>query len=144
MPPRWPTARRRTWPRASPDVATGEPTSADGSADAGPTEVNGLRGDYFVGIDFDTPAFSRIDPTIDFAWVHAAPDPRLPEDDFSIRWTGALPPRHSELRIFHVDHDDGVRLWVGGTLVIDSWDQTGQNTQGQIALTVGQRYPDPD
>jgi hypothetical protein len=129
------------------DAGAGEPVevdggagSADGSADMA-TEVEGLRGDYFVGRAFEALAFSRIDPLIDFGWVHAAPDPRLPEDDFSIRWTGELSPRHSEVYTFHADHDDGVRLWVGGTAVIDRWSSTGQDTQGQIALTAGQRYP---
>ena len=68
------------------------------------------------------------------------PGPRLPVDDFSIRWTGEITPRYSEVYTFHADHDDGVRLWVGGTAVIDRWGSTGQDTQGQISLTAGQRY----
>ena len=133
------------------DAAAGEPVevdggggSADGSLDAvtdAVTEVEGLRGDYFVGRNFEALAFSRIDLLVNFAWVHAAPDPRLPVDDFSVRWTGEISPRHSEVYTFHADHDDGVRLWIAGTAVINRWGSTGQDTQGQIALTAGQRYP---
>jgi hypothetical protein len=133
---------------APQDASTGEPAPSDDGppadapmgSDMAAGQVSGLRGDYFIGRTFDTLAFSRVDGTIDFGWVHAPPDPRLPEDDFSIRWTGEIAPRYSELYTFHADHDDGVRVWVGGTAVLDRWTQTGQDTRGQISLQAGQRY----
>jgi hypothetical protein len=130
--------------------APGEPAEYDrpppapdapDAPDAGAAPVGGLRGDYFIGRSFEQLAFSRIDTAVNFAWVHDAPDPRLPVDDFSVRWTGEIRPRYSELYTFHLDHDDGVRLWIGGQVVIDRWDRTGQNEQGQIRLTAGQSYP---
>ena len=48
--------------------------------------------------------------------------------DFSVRWTGRLtPPTSGEYKI-SVRHDGGVRLWLGGQLVIDNWNpQPGQH-----------------
>jgi PA14 domain len=90
----------------------------------------GLRGEYFTGA-FTQKQLERLDATIDFDWGAGAPDPRLPADGFSVRWTGTLRPRYSEAYQFTVQSDDGVkgvRLWLDGTLVVSqaSWsDQAG-------------------
>jgi ribosomal protein S12 methylthiotransferase len=38
-------------------------------------------------------------------------------DTFSIRWYGQLEPRYSETYTFHVEADDGARLWVNDQLI---------------------------
>ena len=53
----------------------------------------GMRGEYFANAEFKgAPAFVRIDDNIDFYWESHAPAPELPDDDFSVRWTGYLVP----------------------------------------------------
>jgi hypothetical protein len=61
----------------------------------------GLRGEYFAGA-FALKRLERVDATIDFDWGAGAPDPRLPADGFSVRWTGTLRPRYSEAYQFTV------------------------------------------
>ncbi len=63
----------------------------------------------------------RIDETIDFNWGDGSPDPRVPADDFSVRWTGTLTPSATGTYQFITTTDDGVRLWVDGVLLIDQW-----------------------
>jgi len=124
-----------------PDAAPPPPPpDAAPPVDTAPVSVNGLRGDYFAGPGFETFAFTRIDQLINFGWGHDAPDPRLEEDNFSIRWNGEIWPRYSERYTFHFNHDDGVRFWLDGEPLIDRWDRTGSDTQAQKDLVAGQRY----
>lgn len=50
----------------------------------------------------------RLDPTIDFKWGNSAPDPALPEDSFTARWTGQILPQYSQTYTFVARVDDGV------------------------------------
>lgn len=53
----------------------------------------GVVGEYFSNAKLEgEPVFTRIDKNIDFYWESNAPSPVLPDDDFSIRWTGYLVP----------------------------------------------------
>ncbi|MNN96664.1 PA14 domain protein [compost metagenome] len=48
---------------------------------------------------------------------------------------------YSEKYTFTASSDDGVRLWIGGKLVIDSWKkQSGISREGSITLTEGISY----
>jgi beta-glucosidase len=38
------------------------------------------------------PVLTRIDAKIDFQWWDGTPDPRIPDDDIGVRWTGFLAP----------------------------------------------------
>ena len=82
----------------------------------------GLLGEYFVGKErAGTPALVRVDPTVDFHWELAAQAPGLPEDGFSVRWTGKLTPPKSGLYALGLLSDDGSRLYLDGKLVVDDW-----------------------
>ncbi len=54
----------------------------------------GLTGSYYANVRFEgDPQFIRLDDNIDFYWESHAPSPDLPDDDFSVRWSGyILPP----------------------------------------------------
>jgi len=53
----------------------------------------GVTGEYFSNAELKgEPAFVRTDPNIDFYWESESPGAILPDDDFSIRWTGYLCP----------------------------------------------------
>jgi hypothetical protein len=104
-----------------------------------PGTGKGLRGQYFSGIDFVHQAFGRLDPTIDFDWRRASPISGLAPDRFSVRWTGQVIPRASGPYTFSVRSDDGVRLWVGGQLVVDQLHlQAAKTWSGTLPLTAGQ------
>lgn len=101
----------------------------------------GLRGEYYDSLDFTNPAFTRVDPTLNFDWGSGAPDTALDRDTFSVRWTGQVQARYSENYTFYTKSDDGVRLWVNGQIVIDNWtNHSLVENQGTINLVADQRY----
>ncbi len=105
------------------------------------SEVNGLSAEYFDNADLTGSVFTRIDPWVDFAWGGGSPDPKLGVDTFSVRWTGQVQPKTSEVYTFFTDSDDGVRLWVDGKLVIDRWNDHALTTdQASVSLVAGRRY----
>ena len=53
----------------------------------------GVVGEYFANAKLiGEPAFTRVDESINFYWESQAPSLVLPDDDFSIRWTGYIVP----------------------------------------------------
>ncbi|MEK6572547.1 MAG: glycoside hydrolase family 3 N-terminal domain-containing protein, partial [Bacteroidota bacterium] len=89
--------------------------------DAKPGE-HGLRGEYFNNKDLaDKPTLVRIDKQIHFDWGPGSPDSTIHDDHFSVRWTGKLVPAVSGVYKISVTTDDGVRLWIDGKLLVDSW-----------------------
>jgi hypothetical protein len=102
---------------------------------------DGLSGNYFNGMNFDSPAYSRKDATINFDWGTGSPDPSVNADQFSARWTGQIQPRYSETYTFYLNTDNGRRLWINNQLIVDKWvDDWGIEYTGTIALTGGQKY----
>jgi mono/diheme cytochrome c family protein len=102
----------------------------------------GLRGEYFDQMNLTGSNLVRIDKAINFDWGAGSPDPAIGVDAFSVRWTGEIEPRFSELYTFYTASDDGVRLWVNNQLLIDHWtDHAMAEDHGSIALVAGQKYP---
>ncbi|VTT99044.1 cellulose-binding domain protein : Cellulose-binding domain protein OS=Laribacter hongkongensis (strain HLHK9) GN=LHK_00825 PE=4 SV=1: PA14: PKD: Lectin_legB [Gemmataceae bacterium] len=101
----------------------------------------GLVANYFSDANFTTLAATRTNATIDFNWGTAAPVAGLPTDGFSARWTGQVQAQTTETYTFTVAADEGVRLWVGVKLVIDSAASTTAGAwSGTAALKAGQAY----
>ena len=101
----------------------------------------GLSGNYFNGMDFETPVFSKRDDVIDFNWNLGSPDASVNVDAFSARWTGQIQAKYSDTYTFYVNSDNGRRLWINGQLIIDKWlPDYGIEYQGTIALKAGQKY----
>jgi hypothetical protein len=102
---------------------------------------DGLTGNYFNGMNFETPKFSRKDATISFDWAGGSPDATVNADQFSARWTGQIQPKYSETYTFYINSDNGRRLWINNQLIIDKWiDDWNIEYSGTIALTAGQKY----
>ena len=103
------------------------------------TQGDGLNAFFFAGEDLHLPlAASKLSPQVDFSWGAAMPDPAISAAPYSARWTGALLPGFSEEFTFTLTHDDGVRLWVDGKLVVDNWVDGPQRTSsGKLALKAG-------
>lgn len=64
--------------------------------------------------------FTRVDPEINFEWT-GKPDPSVRPDQFAVRWIGKVKAKVKGEHTFYTTSDDGVRLWVGGTKLIDNW-----------------------
>lgn len=115
----------------------------------------GLRGEYFRTADLSgTPALVRTDAQIGFRWDRgsptdnllargeAAPGQGIPNDGFSIRWTGQLlPPVTGRYRI-EAAADDGFRLYVDGKRVLDHWKNSDRlHADGvELDLQAGRAY----
>lgn len=105
------------------------------------TVGNGLQGQYFSDKNLVQLKLTRIDTTINFDWDRCSP-PSLPIDKFSIRWKGFIVPLYTEIYTFYTASDDGARLWVDNTQLINQWvDQPLTEKKGIIALIAGKRYP---
>ena len=98
------------------------PTATALPATTAPTSVpTSWRAEYFSNRDLvGTPALVRDDTDIYFDWGNSNPVPALPADNFSVRWTRTLPFDEGAYR-FHAQVDDGVRLYVDGTLALNEW-----------------------
>lgn len=106
-----------------------------------PTTNAGFTGKYYAsdgtGI-FGALLLSRLDPTINFSvtsdsWVSGVTAP------FAVRWTGRLKAKFSELTTFTLAHNDGVRFWINGNLIIDYWNTNGTHT-GTFNLVQDEYY----
>lgn len=100
----------------------------------------GWQGAYYANRDMSgSPALTRADAAVDFDWGSGSPDPSVPADNFSARWTRNLGFTAGAYR-FSSSCDDGVRVIVDGQRIIDAWgDASLPNTRsGDIYLTDGQ------
>lgn len=101
---------------------------------------SGLRGDYYADHNFTRLAGSRVDPQIRFDWP-GAPLDTMRADHFTVRWSGRIQPRVSGVHTFTIRADDGVRLWIDGRVLIDTWKRPDiADQQGGIALEAGRLY----
>jgi hypothetical protein len=79
------------------------------------------RGEYFSNQNLSgTPAFVRNDSSIDFDWGLGSPASNFPSDHFSVRWTRDAYFDAGTYR-FHAVMDDGMRVFVDDSLIIDEW-----------------------
>jgi beta-glucosidase len=99
----------------------------------------GLRGQYFDNTTLSgTPVATRTDPTVSYTWTGNSPIAGLRSTNYSVKWTGTLTPPTTGTYTFGLTSDDGSRLFVNGTEVIDNWrDQAAHTQTGRVALTAG-------
>lgn len=97
-----------------------------------------MTAEYFADPDFQTPAVRRDDAELAFRWLDGSPDPAVPADGFSARWTGWVRPRFSETYGFTVRSEDRVRVTVDRIVVVDGWEG---NRFGTVDLEAGREYP---
>jgi glucose/arabinose dehydrogenase len=84
-----------------------------------------------------TPATERCETAIDYDWGSGSPAPNVPVNQFSARWTGTFTFTAGTYQ-FTATADDGIRVWVDGTLLIDAWrDQAPTTYQATRTLTAG-------
>ncbi|MFW6371070.1 MAG: FAD-dependent oxidoreductase [Bacteroidota bacterium] len=106
-----------------------------------PEGGSGLKAEYFSDDSLNNLVFTRVDTIIDFYFHESAPDERLPKDYFSIRWTGKLTPDQSGEYWIATNTDDGTRLWINDSLLIDDWNQHGAKYNvAKIQLQKGKAY----
>ncbi|MBI5802825.1 MAG: hypothetical protein HZA92_19150 [Verrucomicrobia bacterium] len=103
---------------------------------------HGLLGTYFSRADCSGEVLKRLDAQVNFDWADKPAAPGVPTEDFSVRWTGQVQAQHSENYTFHVEADDGVRVWLGDRQIIDEWRQQSTTLVSlPTSLNAGQFYP---
>jgi beta-glucosidase len=116
----------------------------------------GLEAEYFAGRDMaGEPRLTRVDAKVDFRWDRGspteeavargelAPSSALPNDGFSVRWTGVLVPPETGDYEMVVTANDGARLFVDGRKVLDEWSETpvARASSARVHLEKGREHP---
>ena len=115
---------------------------------------NGLLATYYSGDaanfapETTTPIVITTDATVNFAQDEAANynpstwDLLVPHDDFTAVWTGQLLAPYTGVYKFQTITDDGARLTLNGTLLINApnYQAATAYTSAAVTLTAGQKY----
>ena len=105
---------------------------------------HGLRGYYYDNPDFSSLLTVRDDATINFTNLTTSPNlptPPYPNTNLiSIRWVGQILTTTAGAYIFTGASDDGMRVWVNGSLVIDNWISGSTTKSGTNTLAANTRY----
>ncbi|HYX36406.1 MAG TPA: glycosyl hydrolase family 8 [Oligoflexus sp.] len=104
-------------------------------------DSQGLRASFFS--EGQSPILSRIDQNVNFDWKEGSPATEVPADRFSVRWEGEFEAPANGDYEFYTVADDGIKLWVGDTLLINDWRAHGALDMSQTmrGLSAGRRYP---
>jgi len=126
-----PTVEPTTTPTSTPTpTLTVTPTPGDSE----------WSGEYYDDMHFTSHVFDRNDQEINFSWpTGESPHPDIEEDTFSIIWRREV-YFDSGTYIFHVLHDDGVKVYVDGHIIIHEWEDQpvgGGSHQATKTLTEG-------
>jgi len=107
-----------------------------------PIDDNGLKATYFDNANFSGSTVEKIVLKIDFDWGTGSPHPLIVANTFAARWEGFLQAPNTGTFTFYTDTDDGVRLWIADSLLIDQWiEQDGAEWSATFPLTGGERVP---
>ena len=86
------------------------------------------------------PVLNRYETAINNDWGLGSPDPAIPADGFSARWTRFVDFEAATYRFTAVT-DDGMRVWVDDRLIIDQWrEQPATTFSADVALSAGPHY----
>ncbi|NLD74502.1 MAG: hypothetical protein GX649_17515, partial [Chloroflexi bacterium] len=117
-----PTASPTTTPSPTATAtATASPTATPVPTwTPAPAPTDHWRAEYYANHQLlGIPAVVARENSVNHTWGYGAPS-GVPEDHFSARWTRRIHFEDGQYD-FRLEADDGVRLWVGGMLIIDRW-----------------------
>ncbi|MES2170962.1 MAG: PA14 domain-containing protein [Actinomycetota bacterium] len=119
-------------------------------------QYQGLTGSYYnaltpgqsstASFDFTgkTPVLVRTDPNVSFDWGSGSPGPSVPSDYFMAKWTGFIQaPTTGGPYTFGVQRDDGVRLFVNNSTLLDQWSTAATGTQWAASASTLPAAPVP-
>ena len=102
---------------------------------------SGLSATYYNNKDLTGSTLKRVDGVVNFDWGTGSPGAAIGAETFSARWTGQVQPEFTETYTFYTQSNDGVRLWVNGSLLVSNWtDHTVTENSGSIALVSGRNH----
>ncbi|MBE7498680.1 MAG: PQQ-dependent sugar dehydrogenase [Verrucomicrobiaceae bacterium] len=121
--------------RAVDDDGDGATTSSAVVVSVFSPGQTGLYAQYFNAADFTSLFLSRVEATLNADWGNAAPVTGMMADNFSTRWRGRLLTRDAGNYTLKFFADDGIRVWVNGSLVIDRWAYDPAAVTATLTLT---------
>ena len=104
----------------------------------------GLKGEYFNNVDLaGLPVVTRIDRTVNFDWDKAEPAPGLPNENYSVRWSGMFtPPEPGDYSIgaktrgcANCSNRESFRLYLDDKLILESQAPTGSATSNNFTTS---------
>ena len=105
-----------------------------------PGASGGLTAEYYRSPDWaGRSTLERVDPGINFRWGNEKPNPRIPEDDFSIEWRGQLIPPLSGEYLFSAEVDDDIEVRIGDQKAMHA--DYGGKDLGKVTLEAGKPVP---
>jgi hypothetical protein len=99
----------------------------------------GLLGTYYAGRNFEEMRGQRIDPVVNMPYG-AGDEPfgsfgiANSNDNFSVRWEGAIKVETAGEYTLYFGSDDGHRVWFDGILIFDSWVDFGSLVYSEVTL----------
>jgi hypothetical protein len=96
---------------------------------------NVWSGEYFANSSLSgDPAYTTTEERVEFDWGTGAPA-GLPADNFSVRWTGHWGFEVGEYTFFAYA-DDGIRLYLDGQPLLDSWTPGAGHHQATVGIAM--------
>lgn len=105
---------------------------------------NGLKAEIFEGSDLSgQPVETRVDEHVVHKWEDGASPDSVSGQQFAMRWTGELQPFFTEKLHLYFKTTDGLRVWLDGQKIIDTWGADNYRWAHHVTkkLTQGKRYP---
>jgi beta-glucosidase len=102
----------------------------------------GLTAEYFDNNRLEgAPRVRRQDDRVDFGWTLNSPARGIPFDWYSVRWMGKLVAPATETVRLGVEGNDGYRLYLDGSLLIDDWQKKSYGSLlKDVRLEAGREY----
>ncbi|MBK6285454.1 MAG: glycoside hydrolase family 3 C-terminal domain-containing protein [Draconibacterium sp.] len=102
----------------------------------------GVVGEYFANDSLKgNPAFTRVDNEINFYWETGSPAPELPDDNFSIRWTGYIVPPVSGTYKIGCWGMPTLSIWVEGEKIISTnTEHHAFHQEKAVEMQAGMKY----
>jgi hypothetical protein len=101
----------------------------------------GLPAEYYKQLNFKGAPDLRQDAVVNFNWGKGAPYTGMPSDRFSIRRVGRLKAPVTGTYNIKTGSDDGIRVWLNDSLIINQWDDHGYMVNSStVNLVAGEFY----
>jgi hypothetical protein len=100
----------------------------------------GVHAVYYPTMDFSGTPVVRTERGLLFDWGDGSPDPAIPSNEFTALLSARLTPEATDDYTLFVNADDGVRLWLDGTLLLDWWRVSPRPIATTVSLEGGRGY----
>ncbi len=113
--------------------------TSGGGGGGSPGNCAQFEAKYFNNMTMSgTPVVDQCESAINYDWGNGSPASGVNADGFSATWDGSFSFSSAGTYTFTATADDGIRVYVDGTRVIDAWKDQGATTYtAPVTLTAG-------